>query len=205
LLLPEDNKYRDKVNAEDEEHKGQLLVVFDSKTIETMREITSELITARSLPIDPDSVSVSDPVAILVNNLKKDWGSEDPEERARELMNVVRNYYKQQHQAVSQDAMIIALTYHNEFDFDPLPYEDEGEEDDDLPAWVSSKKRFRIPPPAKNLQNIYEGRVKQIYDLLDEDIEFQLLFQRKTEAAFVKALRVAEDSDDDGFRVQSAS
>lgn len=186
---------------------GLLYIKFGQGAIELISEISSELINARRLPINPDEVSFADPVALIINNTKKDWSSDTDEGRAQELLNETRNYYRRQHQVISSDAMQIALTDNNEFTVKAKPFPEEEKEDlSNVPSWRRDKAKVRVPEPEKKLTNIYEHRLKQLSDIIEEaGFEFEFTFSQKIQGAMAAALRAIDegesgDIDPDGFQ-----
>lgn len=192
------------------EFEGKLRLVFNRATIELARTFTGELIFARQLPVDTQSIQLTnDAIAIYINQT-------DESLEANEVIRKARAYYDKHHSNANEDAMTLALTDANAIDLVPEEYnEDELEgsilrkstvSGGEVPAW-RSEQNLHLPPPKRPLTNMYEGRLKTVRDLLikaeEEDPYFGVTFYNTVNGAVSKALRLigggGEETDPDGF------
>lgn len=199
IPLPEDKKHL--------VEGGSIHFLLNSKVMKRASEFTNELIRSRSLPVDVNTVVAADPIVVHI--------LETTDIDELKALEEGQHYYKEEKERCSTDALIIALTYTNNINLEPKPYK-EGEvafdeknidEDGDLvPDWLVQADLIKLPPPFKNLDNIYERRLKTVYDLLNEcgpafSGQFYSVFNRE----LAEAIRsLIDERDEDGFQSSRA-
>lgn len=202
------------VNKDNAESRGKIRLVFNRKVIELAEIFTGEFIFARGLPADPQAVALTnDPISILINQLNRELD-------ANEVVRRARIYYEQQHSQAKRDAMLLALLDANEIDLEPVPYTEDFQPskvlqqsvfgDALVPSWRSKASDMVLPEPRRNLQSMYEARLKQIFDLVGKAREADPLFEARfyslVNTALSNMLRFAsEETDPDGFQPQPAN
>jgi hypothetical protein len=175
----------------------QFRIVLNRKAIETSRKATDELRRSRRLPLDPDNVSLADPLALVVlaqnNNIT-----------GEEAVSIASSAYLNQLEEVRREAMIIGMTMLTETSRKPTPYASENitELDEDTPSWLADE--VKLPPVNKDLNNRYEARLKVIYDILEEAGPF---FTARFESILnndladkLREMGVGKDVDEMGFQ-----
>lgn len=172
---------------------------LDRLAIETARKATDELLISRKLwdKQDSDSISASDPVAIVFLSADANLTGHDAAYKAA-------MYYQRQIAEVKREAMMVAMTQHTDTGSrQPKPYpKPEAGENTDLPAWL--RDEITVPDPERDLKNRYEWRLKVIYDILEEaGALFTAQFQRVLDddlAVQLRKLMEADNTDEAGFQ-----
>lgn len=146
------------VLPEEVQSPRELHVVLDRRAIETARKATDEFLIARRINVDTDSISVADPIAMLILSMDEKISGSDAAYKAA-------GFYKMWQEDARREGLMVGMTMHSVIDREPLPYLEE-EEEEEIPNWLEDE--LKIPEPERNLTNRYEYRLKQIYDVLDE-------------------------------------
>ena len=131
---------------------------------EDVKDFIIRLKKARKIKGEADFISLSytDPsVQVAEKNLEE---IEDDSERMSMAIEIAKDHYMQLLEDAGTDAFLLAVTMQNEFSTDPIPYPVET-------------PRFRpglgesMPNPERILRFSSEKRLKQILDILFNDIE----------------------------------
>lgn len=180
---------------------GKLRFLLNRKTIELIREVSDELALSRELPVDPASIQMTDVVVVHILDVEREL----PALKARDKAIL---WYTRELNRCQTDAVFIALTDHNDFSSEAKPYED-GEiafshEATDgggsVPKWRKKAAEVQVPPPVRDLSNIYEQRLKILFDFVTECgalyvAKFYTVFNEGMGAS----LRILKETDADGF------
>ena len=212
LALPEDYQHLCSAYQEDGETKeGYLRFILNRDVIEMIQDIGDELESSRDLPVNAFDISISD--NIVVKYLRADEHI-SPEEAIRKA----RGWYSRQKQQVRNDAIFIGLTYLNELNVAPTPYkedevafavqrtiESKGKART-LPAWMEKTKETKISDPVRDLNNPYESRLKQLYDMTQMlGATWVVKFLSVVQNGMAKTIRLLEPTDDAGFPSEPSS
>jgi hypothetical protein len=177
-------------------------IELSAKTMNRAKKIIDELILARHIPYDPDAISIGDPLALIISQMKgkRDRAGDNAVLEASET-------YKRWMRDAQSDGFTVAMTASNELTNEPTAYVKDAVEDDE-PAWLVEAAKTNIPEPTKNLSNPYERRLKQVEDYVNSfDATFQMSVASAINNAFAAAVQLveADESDEDNFSVKPSS
>jgi hypothetical protein len=180
---------------------GTMHFLLNRHTMELVTEVTDELLRSRNIPPNPSSISAADPVTVHILIKQPDLDELDALEQAI-------HWYKTQADRCRQDAMIIAISDTNDIALSPKPYlpgevafDNKATDGTTIPKWRRVAAELAIPVPDRNLVNIYENRLKVIYDFLDLcGVPFTSSFWRVFNRAMAESIRLLNQQDDDGFQ-----
>lgn len=173
---------------------GGIHILLNKRSMELYRRSLDGLIVSRRIPLSDDQVGVTDPLVVLLTT--QDDTTEDP-------VYAVQQHYRSQRDQVNEHAYILAVTRTNKLMNEPRPYDDIESEFED---WEEGT--FSLPPATRNLNNKYERRLKQIFDLVeDAGVMFNAKFERAIEEAVLELYKWArsQNTDEDGFRPSGVS
>ncbi len=152
------------------------LVVDLTKTRDWAEQYQRSLLVSRGIPptqkqIDPADARVSE---ILT---KMPWLKND----TKGITSVLEDYYEQQREQAYQDGMILAMIAYpeNKFENDPTPYPEE-EPVEDVPGLVT------LTPPKRELKYPAERRLRQLYNLLEDNAAALPKFNQMLDLAFTE-------------------
>ena len=164
-------------------------ILLDSRTMKIAGQYQDALFVARGVPFNLATVSISDPLALLI-------ASQNPKLKGNDVVRQAQAWYEQWQQAAEQDSWALALLADNKLTNEPTPYVDD---DDPIPGLPF------IPEPKRDLDNPVEYRLKQVMDLADSTIEFSQQFYSAINEAFTEAIRFAGETDAAGFQSGAAN
>ena len=172
---------------------------LNREVIDLAEQITNGLIISRGLK-EPQGVTMGDILVLYMAKVK-------PWKDGTELVQEVRQHYATWRTEAATHAMIIALTDKNELLNDATPYPEnfgQPEPESNVPTW--RKRVPHIPQPARDLNDPYEERFKQVLDFLElAGDEFSAVFYRFVNNNVAKVVReVAAETDNAGFRAKPA-
>lgn len=190
--------------------QGKLYILFNRNTTQLSADIAIELASSRRVPLQEETVGISDPLAILLMAQSSTLVSQ-------EIVFRVKQHYRQELSQVNEDALMLALTDNNDFDIPLVPYSTEEDEkigtlttSEVVPSWRSSLKQVILPKTKRNLENPYEARLKILSDFLgaaeQADPFFTAEFKRLTDESFAQMVRgLSGETDKAGFQPKPVS
>lgn len=184
-------------------------VYIDTATVEEMRNIYADLKRFRGIPsnVEAEVSSITNAVAFAIYGNRSDLKLMDEKEQGTGAVAAVREarfYYHQQEQDAQTDAQILALTMYTQLgmEFIPKPYEDAKQENFRVanqrnkprPSWLDNP----LPALPRNLENKYEFRLKQLWDLIQSGgLDFAREFYLKINHGFAQLANLVEDENTD--------
>ena len=193
------------------EHGG-IRIVVNKKVTEIARNIISELRKVRGLPINVNEVDKNHPYALFARAERND---EFPVVSARGHIETLL----QELNTEGFTLAIAALSF-QWIDREPKPYLSEEEQRSRLFTEMQETSTLRkdefdflddfvnegikpFPSPKKNLDHLYESRLKVLDDIFNEqDLAWRMTFERKMEQALdrIYDLLRKEQTDEDRFQ-----
>lgn len=211
LALPENYAHLCAALVDDDNIKpveGQMRFVLNRDTMDVMRDVVDDLEMTRGLPVNAREVLISDPVVVYLLQ-------HDRNLQPQEALEKAVGWYNRQKQQVQTDALFISFTMYNEFNIAPTPYRDgeiafdpENAQDHRraVPSWMrNGHQSVTIPLPERRLNNRYEMRLKQLYDIANMcgNIWVQMMMTKINEG-MAKTIRLLEPEDEAGFPTESS-
>lgn len=206
LALPPEQAHLCAAQADEGDREGVIRLMLNRDVLDIMQDIVDELELSRQLPVEAREIQMTDPVVVQILQKEAITDIRDAHEKAV-------GWYNRQKKQVQNDALIIALTLYNEFNIVPVPYKsgeiafsvrESTDQRRKLPAWMENRAATQIPLPERRLSNMYEMRLKQIYDISKAcGSIWALSLGRAFEEGIAKTIRLLEPRDDAGFPVES--
>lgn len=204
IELPEEYAHLCVAETDEGDKPGYLRMVLNRDVLDIMQDIVDELELSRELPVSARDTVVGDPVVVKILQSEK--------LEVREALEKAVGWYQRQKQQASNDALIIALTLYNEFNIAPVPYKagevafsvrDSENQKRTLPKWMQQRGNLQIPVPERRLNNMYELRLKQLFDISNMcGAIWALQLRAAFEKGVANTIRLIEPRDDAGFPSQ---
>lgn len=157
----------------------QIHILFDKKTRNYADQYTTALKVARGIPFNPQALSVSDPLVLIVANVFRITDGQQAIQQAIQ-------YYEMWSVEAQKHGWTLAILADNTFTTSPKPYEPKDSPPPGIPI---------IPEPKLNLSNPTEARLKQIIDYLEIDSDFQQKVMTTVNDAMVRLVNEVEEVD----------
>lgn len=158
------------------ENGTELRMVIDAGRVQSdIDKYYNHLMYERNIVFDRDNIVGTDPY--LKEVMEKMPAIVDNPAR---VMFMVRKHYEDLSTQAYREAVMLALTFRNEFIEIPEPYEPEFLEEDDLPGFI------KLSQPKRDMEDLVEYRLKQLYDVLRKDMTIMLGFNSAFDAAMVE-------------------
>ena len=194
---------------------GTLILYFNAETRDVIRDIASELMLSRRLPVDIESVGIDDLMTVwLIRQRKEEFADDD----GSGVILAARHVYGSQIQDTNREAMILALTGYTEIsaEFDdagnlvqPAPIKS-GQNILSLDSNTGRKKSTflklvqktadDIPEVNRNLNNKFEARLKWLEDTINAaGPSFYRETVQSINRSVIKIIGDLPEKDPDGF------
>lgn len=200
---------------------GQIRFILNREVLDLYGDIIDDLEMSRQLPdaAHPANIQITDPVVVFLLQNDPDIRNEPEETMAQLAREKAAGWYTKQKAQVASDAIFIAISMYNELNVVPIPYKDgeiawsvvDGEEGArsrarSLPSWLAEKAHYEIPLPERRLSNLYERRLKQLYQIVEAcGVTWSAQFRVVYEKGIAKMVALSEPRDDRGFRTQQTN
>jgi hypothetical protein len=168
----------------------KIIFKVTEKTQKKASDIGDHLLRLRKIARSSSLITESHPQVLAAIVLAK---TNNDEREISDFVDDVRGFHDEWREQAQSDAMIIALTQMTRLrgDLTPIPYEEhqlvvEAENDWEIPP-------IQLPPPARDLRDNYEKRLKLFWDLIDaaDDIFFRQTFIQKMKEMLPSVFRKA--------------
>lgn len=165
-------------------------ILADAQSVEYITQYQDALYVSRGIPFDIDSISIGNPLALIIANQNKEKAM-----KGVEALRRAKSWYNSWADEARKEAVILGLLADNEFTKEPTPYVERK----------TAPGIQVIPTPTYDINDPVEYRLKQIKDVLASDVDFQVRLMTQISNAIGSLAQMSGDTDDAGFQSPSVS